>query len=207
MNGTDLDHAILTLYPEATILEKVLSDGSHVIHPISPTDLAAQLNQIPLATGLLPANTLFWRHSGGQVGIGIYVPPRRWRPIANGRHYHIPLPGLVFFGLGREYTVFAVKQKPTSAEAPLFHLPTPNVNTEGKICLGQAPFPEAHNTTIEAALKLFMEGSEFNHDNSRQRCVSYPDDTLQLWTVLEGEKQFPLRELVAARRQLRQLMS
>jgi PRTRC genetic system protein B len=202
-----LDHVILTIYPEATLLEKVLEDGSRVIHPISPADLAGQLNRIPLSTGLLPHNTLFWRQEAGEEQIAIYVPPRLWQPIAYDRRYRLSMPGMVFLGQGRQYTVFAVKQKPKSPETPLYHLPAPNVDGNGRICLGQAPFPTAGRKSIYNALKLFMEGSRFNHDNSRQRCVSFPDNTLELWTKLDGQKRFPLDELVPARKQLKQLMT
>jgi hypothetical protein len=51
-----------------------------------------------------------------------------------------------------------------------------------------------------------MEGSQFNHDNSRRRCVSFPDSTLELWANLDGQKRFPLDELVPAQKQLKQLM-
>ena len=203
----NIDHVILTIYPEATILEKVLDDGSHVCHPVSPADLAAQLNQIPLSTGLLPHNTLFWRQVGGEELIGIYVPPRRWRTIAYERRYHLPMPGILFMGTKQAYTVFAVKQKPKKPETELYHLPVPNVDGNGRICLGQAPFPTAGRGTIYQALKLFMEGSQFNHDNSRQRCVSFPDNTLALWDKLDEQKKFPLDELVPARQQLKQLLS
>ena len=202
-----IDHIILTLYPEATILEKVLDDGSRVSHPVSPADLAAQLNQIPLSTGLLPHNTLFWRQVGGEELIAIYVPPRCWRPIAYERQYHLPMPGMVFMGTKRAYAVFAVKQKPKKPEAVLYHLPVPNVDDHGQICLGQAPFLTAGRSTIYQALKLFMEGSQFNHDNSRQRCVSFPENTLALWDKLEKHKTFPLDELVPARKQTKQLLA
>jgi PRTRC genetic system protein B len=201
------DHVILTIYPEATLLEKVLEDGSRVIHPISPADLAARLNRIPLATGLLPHNTLFWRQVGGEELIAIYVPPRQWRPIAYERQYRLPMPGMVFLGQARQYTVFAVKQKPKTPETPLYHLPAPNVSDNGRICLGQAPFPIASRETMYDALKLFMEGSRFNHDNSRHRCVSFPNSSLELWAHLDGKKQFPSGELAPARKQLEQLMA
>ena len=201
-----LDHVVLTIYPEATLLEKVLEDGSRVIHPISPADLAGQLNRIPLSTGLLPYNTLFWGQEAGEEQIAIYVPPRQWRPIAYERHYRLPMPRMVFLGQGRQYIVFAVKQKPKTPETPLYHLPSPNVDGNGRICLGQAPFPIAGRKNIYDALKLFMEGSRFNHDNSRQRCVSFPNNTLDLWARLDGQKRFPSDELIPARKQLKQLM-
>jgi hypothetical protein len=116
------------------------------------------LNQIPLSTGLLPHNTLFWGQAGGQEQIAIYVPPRQWRTIAYERHYRLPMPGMVFLGQERQYTVFAVKQKPKTPETLLYHLPAPNVGENGRICLGQAPFPVAGRDTIYDALKLFMDG-------------------------------------------------
>lgn len=185
----------------------MLTDGSRIAHPISPTDLAAQLNQIPLSTGLLPANTLFWRQVGGMECLAIFVPPRRWQTMANGQSYSLPLPGMVFMGWGNQYTVYAVKKRPESINAPLYHLPVPNVNGHGRICLGNAPFPTASRETMAAALHLFMEGSQFNHDNSQNRCRSFPENTLDLWRQLQGKRQFPLTELVATRLRLGQLIA
>ncbi|MCP4360683.1 MAG: hypothetical protein GY796_21960, partial [Chloroflexi bacterium] len=115
--------------------------------------------------------------------------------------------GMVFMGFGNQYTVFAVKRKPKSPEAILYHLPVPNVNGNGRVCLGDAPFPTAGRETIQEALTLFLEESAFNHDNGQNRCRSFPDNTLDLWQQLDGQRKFPNAELISARLRLGQLMS
>ena len=137
--------------------------------------------RVALSSGMLPTNTLFWGQQANTTTLGIYVPARRWRMQMEKQHYHLPMPPFVFVGSGMAYKIFAVKKRPSGEATPLYHAPCPNVHTTGGICQGNAPFPDCSPQTIQAALKLFMEGSLFNADLSRGKCRSYPDDVRQLW--------------------------
>jgi hypothetical protein len=151
-----------------------------------------------LSSGLLPANTLFWKQRANQVMLGIYVPARRWKVQTEDRNYHVPMPPFVFVAYGSSYHLFAVKKRPSNEAEPLYHAPCPNVHTTGGICQGNTPFPVCLPQTIQQALCLFMEGSLFNAVLSRGKCQSYPDDVRELWAELNGRKRFPLSELVPA---------
>jgi hypothetical protein len=105
---------------------------------------------------------------------------------------------MLFMGSGTTYKIFALKQQPTPPECPLYHLPCPNVHTDGRICTGNAHFPTASSATIEQALHLFLEGSLFNKDLNAGKCQSHPKNVLKLWRKLDGAKRFPLKELVSA---------
>jgi hypothetical protein len=169
---------------------------------VAVDDLVAAFSRVPVSSGLLPANCLFWGRENGQIRIAIYVPSRRWQLQTAERIFHVPLPPLVFIGAGDQYSIFAVKCRPRQMPFKLYHCPTPNVHPTGVVCQGSAPFPGCASVTIERALNLFLEGSLFNGDLAANRCRSFPADVRELWAQLEGAKRFPTGELLLARARL-----
>lgn len=188
----------LDFYNTAVLLSRWEDDGRLVTHPVSVHDVVSACTNVELSSGLLPANTLFWKQRANQGMLGIYVPGRCWHVQTEEQSYHIPMPPFVFVGGGSSYRVFAVKKRPLNEAEPLYHAPCPNIHTSGGICQGNTPFPICSPQTIQQALHLFMEGSLFNADLSRSKCQSHPDDVRALWAELDGRKRFPLSELVPA---------
>lgn len=189
----------LDMYEEAVILTRYEGPDRRTSYPVAIDDLVAAFSRVPLSSGLLPPNCLFWGCENGQTRIAIYVPGRRWRLQTAERVFHIPLPPLVFAGAGEQYSIFAVKRRPRQMPFELYHCPTPNVHPNGIICQGSAPFPACASDTIEEALSLFLEGSLFNGDLAENRCRSHPEDVRRLWARLEEVRRFPTSELVKAR--------
>lgn len=188
--------ARLDFYEEAVILTRYESDERRTSYPIAVDDLVAAFSRIPLSSGLLPADCLFWGREHGQTRIAIYVPGRCWQLQTAEYTFHIPLPPLVFMGAGDQYSIFAVKRRPRQMPFKLYHCPTPNVQTTGVVCQGSAPFPVCASDTIEQALLLFLGESLFNGDLVANRCRSFREDVRKLWMQLEGVKRFPLAELL-----------
>lgn len=188
--------ARLDLYEEAVVLTRYEGDDRRTSYPVAVDDLVAAFSRVPVSSGPLPANCLFWGRENGQIRIAIYVPGRRWRLQTAERNFHIPLPPLLFAGAGEQYRVFAVKRRPQAMPFELYHCPTPNVHPTGVVCQGSAPFPGCASDTIERALNLFLEGSLFNGDLAVNKCRSFPDDVRWLWAQLEGVRRFPIGELV-----------
>lgn len=195
-------HARLDLYDEAVVLTRYEGDGRHTSYPVAIYDLVAAFSRVPVSSGLLPANCLFWGRENGQTRIAIYVPDRRWRLQTAERTFHIRLPPLVFLGAGVQYRIYAVKRRPLVMPFEFYHCPTPNVHLDGVICQGSVPFPACASDTIEQALSLFLEGSLFNGDLAAGKCESFPDDVRKLWIQLVGAKRFPTGELVVTRTRL-----
>lgn len=193
----------LDFYDTAVLLSRWQADGRVTTYPVSVQDVVTACTSIEMSSGLLPANTLFWKQKANQFMIGIYIPARRWSVQTDERDYHIPLPPLVFVGNGRSYQVYAVKKRPAlSATQPhfanpirLYHAPCPNVHHHGDICQGRTPFPICTPQTIHQACHLFLEGSLFNADLSQGKSQSYSDDVRQLWADINGRKRFPLSDL------------
>ena len=194
----------LDFYNTAVLMSRWQDDGRLTTHPVSVHDVVSACTHVELSSGLLPANTLFWKQRANQAMLGVYVPARRWHvqcDFANRleeQSYQLPMPPFVFVGSGSSYHLFAVKKRPLNEAEPLYHAPGPNIHTTGGICQGNTPFPICSPQTIQQALRVFMEGSLFNADLSRGKCQSYPEDVSQLWAELDGRKRFPLSELVPA---------
>jgi PRTRC genetic system protein B len=184
-------------------------DGRSSTYPVSVHDVVSACTRVEMSSGLLPANTLFWKQRANQAVIGIYVPARRWQvqcETANDSEvqgYQLPMPPFVFVGSGTAYQIFAVKRRPKvdvgqgqrNRQTRLFHAPCPNVHNSGSICQGNTPFPICSPETVHRTLQLFMEGSLFNADLSNGKCQSYSDHVRRLWAELDGRKRFPVSEL------------
>jgi len=196
----------LDFYNTAVLMSQWEEDGRLTTYPVSVHDVVSACTNVEISSGLLPPNSLFWKQQANQVVLGIYIPARRWQVQTENHNYHIPMPPFVFVGNGSAYRIFAVKKRPFSEADRLYHAPCPNVYATGGICQGNTPFPICSPQTIQQALQLFMEGSLFNADLSRDKCRSHPEDVRVLWDELNGRKRFPLTELVAARMPLQQLV-
>ncbi|MDT8307538.1 MAG: hypothetical protein RRC07_16515 [Anaerolineae bacterium] len=190
--------ARLDLYEEAVVLTRYAGPDLRTSYPVAVDDLVAAFSRVPVTSGLLPPNCLFWGRENGQAHITIYVPGRRWRLQTAEHIFHVPLPPLVFVGAGTQYSIFAVKRRPRQMPFELYHCPTPNVHSNGVVCQGSAPFPACASDTVEQALSLFLEGSLFNGDLAANKSRNYSGDVRKLWAQLEGAKRFPADELVLA---------
>jgi PRTRC genetic system protein B len=203
----------LDFYSSAVLMSRWDEEGRSSTYPVSVHDVVSACTRVEVSSGLLPANTLFWKQRANQAVLGIYVPARRWQvqcetaDSSENQRYHLPMPPFVFLGSGTAYQIFALKKRPKvdvgqgrrNSQTRLYHAPCPNVHNNGGICQGNTSFPVCSPRTVYQALQLFMEGSLFNADLASGKCQSYPDDVRELWAELDGRKRFPLSELAPAR--------
>jgi len=221
-NPPPLPELRLDFYKTAVFMSKWAADGRVQTHPVDVHDVVGACAKMEMQSSLLPANTLFWGRRGNMTMLGIYVPARRWQIQTDARHYHLPMPPLIFTGVGTAYKVFAIKKRPfrpssiqafgqCSIQLPaetiqLYHAPCPNVFTGGGICSGNTPFPTCSPETVQTALRLFMEESTFNADLCTNKCHSHKDDIRYLWEKLDGKKRFPVKELLPMAMRLQDLL-
>lgn len=101
---------------------------------VAPMDIARTLARaLDVATPLLPEGCLWWARTATAVNCGIFVPAQaRTVRLAAGygeapRELLLPFPPLVFVHLsqGAPY-VFAARERPADADAPLLHCPAYN---------------------------------------------------------------------------------
>ena len=204
----------LDIYSESVVLTRYdKQQQPQACYEVAPAALAAALSGMPVTTGLLPENVLFYSRAG-EERIGLYVPPgKRTLQMAAPAEklidglaaITVPLPPLVFVGEGRTWAVYAVRERPTSAQDPLFHAPLPNVFTgdsvsgprSGHICRGEVAMPACSLDTAHAALALFLE-SAFNDHLVDGKSQAHPDDVRELWQALvdADADAWPLDDLV-----------
>jgi len=194
----------LDLFQQSIVLTRFDGDGRATsCHEVAPEDVAAALSGVPVSTGLLPRNCLFYARQGREK-LAIYLSSQRRSLATKERVYKILLPGMVFVGQGLDYQIFAVKQRPGKRER-LFQAPLPNVNSNGHICRGNADFPACSTNTIHAAVKVFF-ASEFNSDLSVGKSSRHGKNILDLWAEIEGTEEFPVDDLVPTRLVLEDLL-
>lgn len=192
--------ARIEVFQETIVMTRFDGDGQGVAtYEVAPESLAAAFAGIPIATGLLPKNVLFYSRDDRGERIGVFLPRcvRRLAVVDGGerRVYRIALPPMVFAGHETAYVAFACKQRPGEDDR-LYHAPLPNVHTNGKICAGSVEFPVCSLGTIYRAAKAFF-GSDFNQHLVNRKSKAQPDDVTAMWAALAGSgAAWPLDDLV-----------
>ncbi|MBD3309563.1 hypothetical protein GF348_24500 [candidate division KSB3 bacterium] len=190
----------LDLYDESIVLTR-FEDG-HVsrCYEVSPDALAASVAGLPMMSGLLPRNCLFY-DMGAQPRLGVYLPPGmrhvKLRQEGEVRDLRVPFPPAVLVGQGRVYRIFALKTCPQTEDEHLFYFPAPNVWRDGRICQGEVAFPVCTADTIHEAAALFF-GSRFNHDLDDGKSQQHEESVVAMWCDLAvtGADDYPLEDLV-----------
>lgn len=202
----------INCYPDITTLTRLEAPDRLCTYRIQLEDLALHLNHIQLHSGFLPSNVLAWGIEQQDERVVWYVPRGRYeiQIKQNGAvtALRIPLPAAILVGKGTTYHVFAVKRKPKTVTANLYHFPAPNVSDRGNICHGSATFPSASIANMPTAWQTFVQ-SAFSPHWVTQCCKSEPQNVIRLWQKLHDAqaKRFPKRELVRNNHQLASLVT
>jgi PRTRC genetic system protein B len=208
------------LFSESVVLTKY--DGRQAVqcYEVAPSDLASAFSGLPLATGLLPRDTLFYAMAEGRPRIGIYLAPqRRTLPLTERAlaevgadtgvsALEIPLPPLVFVGHGNAYRVAAVKEYPKSGNTHLYYAPLPNAHADGRICAGTAELPVCAPETIWQAVETFFT-SKFNTHLIDGKSKAHHSNVLAMWKEVakSGAEVYPLDDLQPMAQRLEDLWS
>lgn len=200
------------VFTEAVFMTRYDDKTGHPVacFEVSPAALASAFAGLPIATGLLPADTLFYNRSGDLVRMALFIPSHRYTLVSTTRKtpYRIPLPSLVWVGEGSKYWCYAVKQRP-GADDRLYICPTPNVYNDGRVCQGNVPFPACSERTVKDAFKAFAE-SQFNTHLVGHKSREFDDDVMKLWRKLEKSvtaAEFPLDDLLSTNLKMSDLIS
>jgi PRTRC genetic system protein B len=189
----------LDFYGDSVVLYS-LDKG--VIHTqmVSARDITmALLSEVPLSSGLLPPDALWWKQGREGPVVALWRGPRVWpvalqlEPFKPPRRFKLPMPGLIFLcSPGRPPLVYAAKKRPGDAKQFIYHAPLFNVFQDGRTCAGTHRYP----TNVEETPESFFT-SFFTKEASHQgRSKKYPKDLLALWEELDGKKRYPLGDLV-----------
>lgn len=189
----------LDFYTQSVVMYLI---DNHIItsRMVSPQDIAlALLKDIPLGSGLLPENALWWQHRGdGAPIIALWRTPKIWpaalqlEPFKPPRRFKLPMPGLIFLCRpGSPPIVVAAKKRPTTSEMPIYRAPVYNLYANGSTC------PGSHNYTSDIS-KIPEEFFTAFFTKSLEQNVSkkYGSDLLKLWESVDGKKRYPLGDLI-----------
>ncbi|MBK8139505.1 MAG: hypothetical protein IPK52_27460 [Chloroflexi bacterium] len=207
----------LAFYSFGLMLRK--AEGERVSeYPVDPAQIAAALAaKVTFDTGLLGKNTLLVRQDGVKKAVVEYRPPQKTGLYLDGAEAAllIPLPGLVLIrtaaaGRSPSYEVYAVKKRPETLDAPLYHAPLPNVFASGAICWGTVPrIDEAalRGTSLASDWAMLL-GSAFGDHAVAGKSKREPRDIRKLLITLEAKKaqRYPTGDLVPVKRTLAQVL-
>jgi hypothetical protein len=203
-DGHELDRLLLRLelYEELALLHRFDADGRVATIVAHPDDIAhATARGVQLKTPILPPNALWAVLDARGYRVAVWRPPQLWRvrlkekwesPV---REFTLPMPGLVFIHLpgGQAPYVYAARARPKGDDDVLYKMPSYNVFESGRICVGSHQFPADPDKLPE---EFFT--SYFSPDASIVgRSQRYPESILRLWESLDGQKKYPLDDLVA----------
>ena len=189
----------LDFYGDSVVLYS-LDKG--VIHTrmVSARDITmALLREVPLSSGLLPQDALWWKQGREGPVVALWRGPRVWlvalqlEPFKPPRRFKLPMPGFIFLcSPGRPPRVYAVKKRPRDTRQFIYHAPLFNVFQDGATCPGTHKYPVDIGEIPESFFTSF-----FTKDASYGgRSKKYPKDLLALWEELDGQKRYPLSDLV-----------
>jgi len=189
----------LDFYRESVVMYLV-QNGVITTRMVSARDIAmAMLKEVPLSSGLLPNNALWWQQGREGIEIALWRPPRVWRVALQveafkpPRRFNLPLPGLIFVCTpARSPRVYAAKRRPRNIEETIYHAPLFNVFADGRTCGGTHCFPDRVDEIPESFMLSFFTIDAQWKDRSQK----YPDNLLKLWEELDGKKRYPLGDLV-----------
>ena len=181
---------------DSSVVMHILEDGVSTTLRVSARDVAAALlSEMPLMSGLLSPNILWW----SPHEVGIWEAPQI-RPVAlvleafkQPQRFRLPMPGLIFICRpGQPPRIFAAKSRPRKMEEPIYHAPLFNIFHDGRSCQGTHKYP----LKVEDIPASFFS-SWFTVDaHIKGRSVKFPDNLLKLWEYLNGRKRYPLDDLV-----------
>jgi hypothetical protein len=182
-----------------SIMLYTLDNGVITALHVSADDVATSLLSIAnLSTGLLPENALWHVRRELECETAIYEPPRVRRlavaleAFKAPERFTIPVPPLIFICNPRKPPrVFAVKRRPQKPDEPLFSAPFFNIYSDGRSCPGTQAYPEDVGKIPEMFFVSF-----FSLSLLRKVSVAHPDSIYALWKSLEGQKEYPLDDLV-----------
>jgi PRTRC genetic system protein B len=188
----------LDFYGSAVILQR-LENGAISTRMVSARDVAmALLSDIPLHSGLLPTDTLWWSQDV-TAEVALWVKPQVW-PVAlmikagkPSRRFRLPMPGFIFVCRpGQAPRIYAAKRRPESPKDKVYHAPLFNVFGDGRTCAGSHRYPEKIEEIPQSFFSSFFSIDGATHGRSKK----HPDSLYALWEELDGKKRYPLGDLV-----------
>ena len=195
----------LNFYSYGILMRKAIGDGLYTEYPVDAGHIAQALAaKVRFDTGLLNEDVLLIRREGVREVIVSYRRPQKTGLWLEGSEepLRVPLPGLILIRTCQadtpQYQLYAVKRRPKSLTAPLYHAPLPNVFSSGSICWGSVPQAVANGASLSADWERLL-GSPFgSHAVGGKSQASRQDIRLLLLKIAaENKRTYPTGDLIA----------
>jgi len=179
-----------------------LLEGGLVERYLSDAAVREAFSKIPIDSGWLNPEIARWGDGKlGEWAVAFFPPSlydlevtREGEEIALDR-IRIPLPGMVFFGIGTNYFAWAVKSESLQPFHEIFRAPLPNVYTSGAVCWGLVTPPRANARSLFQAWDLFIR-STFNNHLANGKSKRSRDDVRIILRELAGPRD-PVDQVMA----------
>src|SRR5262249_20805200 len=133
----------LNFYSYGILMRQRRDDGSETEFAVSPEQLATVLSaKVRFESGLLRDSTIYLCAEGVKRIVVEYRPPQTTAVFLDGTDHpvRVPLPGLLMLRVttasdNPRYAIYAVKDRPQTLDAVLYHAPLPNVG-RSDVCWG-----------------------------------------------------------------------
>ncbi len=153
-------------------------DGERVTSKLlSAATVRQAFSNAPIDTGWLPRGVSRWgTGSRGQWMVRWHEPaPYKLQLAARKAAIVVPMPALVYFGIGNAYYLWAMKGVTFNPALRLFHAPLANINSSGLICFGQNAHPDVAKGGFEQTWQTFWQ-APFNNDHANKKSKSEPEN-------------------------------
>lgn len=205
----------LEFYSYGILLRKCSGDTVQE-YPVDAQHVATALAaKITFDTGLMTDEILLVRQEGVKRTVVGYRPAQKTGLYLEGSDtaLRVPLPPLILIrqsteGQQPQYTVFAVKSRPKTLSAALYHTPLPNVFSSGSICWGSVR--KAANSTSSSLVDdwAMLLGSPFGDHAVTGKSKAHSRDIRQALIALEARKArlYPTTDLIPLNKTLAQVL-
>jgi PRTRC genetic system protein B len=195
------------IFYDGQYLLHYMEDGQERYKLLTGAALRAAFSGQAVDSGWLPQGIVRWGEGTHGVYAVKWITPGLYSlaiEVAAGeegklktKRIEVPLPGLVFIGMGTSYYLFALKGDKLDPKAHVFKAPLSNVYTSSLICWGENKPPAASAESMAAAWELFI-GSPFNDHLANGKSVAHPEDIGQqlMQIAHQKAKKYPEKDLV-----------
>lgn len=191
------------LFLDGQYLLQWREDGREVTKFLSPSDVRQAFVGEPVDSGWIGTQVCRWGTCQRGEYLASFHPPSVFPLLitegksAVARRLKVPLPGLFFLGIEKDYYVWAMAGDRFDPAAPLAAAPLPNVNESGQICFGVNQPPRAVGKGIERAWTLFMTSTFTDHSVKGKSRKHRDDVRLTLQELAQARaRKYPAKDLV-----------
>lgn len=194
----------LNFYSYGILMRKALGDGTYTEYPVDAAHIAQALAaKVCFDTGVLNEDVLLIQHEGVRDLVVSYRRPQKTGLWLEGSDepLRVALPGLILIRTCQadtpQYQLYAVKRRPKTLAAPLYHAPLPNVFSSGSICWGSVRQAPTQGTSLTADWERLL-GSPFGSHAVGGKSQQYRQDirTLLLKVAAENKRTYPTGDLI-----------